>query len=105
MTIWMSGELQADVDAGYMNARNEMQSVINAALNGRDYGEGIIEWSLIPMILNQRAEKSTGYTEVKKYHIGKRAVEFRLRIAHPDFKAADDKERRRLIVAMMTRWV
>ena len=101
----MSGELQADIGEACAAAQNEMEPIINAAIKECDYGASITEWALIPTILSPRFEKSTGYTEIKRYWRKKRETEFRLRIDHATFKAADDAGKRRLLFAMILRSV
>ena len=104
MIIWMSGELQADIGDACAAAQNEMEHVMNLALKGTDYSGGqIVKWALIPTILNSRFLKSTGYAEIRKYHKKRRVIEFRLRIDHDSFKAADDAGKRRLIFEMILR--
>lgn len=105
MTIWMSGELQADVGDSCAAAQNGIERVINNVINKRDYGAGVVEWALIPTILNPQFEKSTGYAEIRRYWRAKRETEFRLRIDHARFKAADDAGKRRLIFEMILRSV
>lgn len=106
MIIWMSGELQADVGEAYRIISRELERVINAPLKGIDYSVGqIVKWALIPIILSPRTERSTGYAEVRKYHRKRRVIEFRLKIDHAPFKAADDLGKRRMIFAMILRSV
>lgn len=101
MKVWISGELQADIGEAFRVAANEIESTINTAIEDKDYGTGVVEWALIPTILNPQFERSTGYNEIRRYWRKKRETEFRLKIDHASFKAADDLGRRRLILEMI----
>jgi hypothetical protein len=52
-SLWMSGEIQADVGDEFRLAMNEIQSSVNAVLSSFDYGNGLEEWAVIPMILEE----------------------------------------------------
>lgn len=100
MVIWMSGELQADIDDAYRITRNEMESMINAAIADMDYGKNVMKWALIPIILNF---EDPVYHEVRKHHKARKVIEFRLKINHAAFKQADDLGKRKLIFQTILR--
>ena len=101
MTIWMSGELQLDIDQPYMAARAEIEEAVNSAISAKEYGGGVVEWALIPIIMDPG--KGWVYREIKKYSKAKRETEFRLQIDYKSFRTADDMEQRRLVFAMILR--
>lgn len=95
----MGGELQGDIGVDYQVARNEIEQCTQAAVSQSDYG-AIKEWALIAIILE---EDIPGYQEVKRFKKTPQKFEFRLKIDHATFKAADDVGKRRLIVATLLR--
>jgi hypothetical protein len=98
-TFWMSAEIQADVSSQYTAALNEMESALNAVIETSDYGP-LTRWSFIAIV---REEDHPDYGEVKRYHKKTRVFEFRLKIDHATFKAADDLGKRKLIMAALLR--
>jgi hypothetical protein len=63
MKLWMSGEIQADVDSAYMKARNVVQTAVNGLLAAVSIPDKIEEWDFIAII---REEDSPDYNEVAK---------------------------------------
>lgn len=95
----MGGELQGDIGIDYQVARNEIEQCAQPVLSQSDYG-ALKEWALIAIIL---ADDIPGYQEVKRYKKTPQKFEFRLKIDHATFKAADDLGKRKLIVAALLR--
>lgn len=93
--LWISGEIQADVDDDFGPASHEVEAAMNAALLGLDFGKGFNSLNLVPII---RLFDSTDYDEIRKYHKKRRDFEFRLKIPHASFKTADEVGQRRLVV-------
>ena len=102
MQIWMSGEIEADVEEGCRLCQNEIQATVNAIVSHKFYGD-LKEWALIPIILSSRFQRATGFDEIKKFHRDEGEVEFRLKIDHTAFRAADDLGKRRLMFSMILR--
>ena len=100
--IWISGEIQADVDDDFGPASNEIEAAINSSLASKAFGKGFARLSLIPII---RLIDSPDYDEIRKYHKKDRDFEFRLKIPHAKFKAADPVGQRRLIMENILRAV
>ena len=98
-TLWMSAEIQRDVSPQYTAALNEMEPAINAIIETSDYGP-LTRWSFIAIVLD---DDDPDYGEVKRYHKKTRVVEFRMKIDHATFKAADDLGKRKLIMAALLR--
>ena len=95
----MSGEIEGDVYDEYRVARNEVEELINAAIGASSYGS-LKLWGLIPIILD---DNDPNYPEIKRYRKKIQEFEFRLKIDHATFKAADDLGKRKLIVAALLR--
>lgn len=103
MEFWISGETQGDIDDGaFRNAIIELTDTLNSGIKTHNYGD-LIEWILIPIILDDQFSQVTGFNEVKKFWRNKKETEFRLKIDHAAFKAADDLGKRKLIFAMIMR--
>jgi len=86
MILWTSGEIMDDVGNEFRCVRNLLENAVNEYISERDYGEGLIEWDYIAIILD--FEDPT-YKEVTKYRKKRREAEFRLKIDHSEFLAAD----------------
>lgn len=97
--LFMSGEIEGDVYDEYRVARNEVEELINAAIGASSYGS-LKLWGLIPIILD---DNDPNYPEIKRYRKKIQEFEFRLKIDHATFKAADDLGKRKLIVAALLR--
>lgn len=100
--IWISGEIMADVGQAYQQAANEVMFAMNEAIHGLPFGSDFGGLSLIPMVLN---EQGPDYNEIRRYDKKDKDFEFRLRIPHAEFKAADALGQRRLIVENILRAV
>ncbi len=94
MNLWMSGELESDVADVHREARKIVQSELNERFEQANYGGGLKEWAFISMILGPN---SPPYKEVKRYNRNEQSCEFRLRIDHDAFAAADRSERAGLL--------
>ena len=95
----MSAEVQRDVSPQYSMALNEIEPAINGVVGMHEYGS-LKLWAVIAII---RAEDHEGYNEVKKYRKKSQEFEFRLKIEHAAFKAADCLGKRKLIMASILR--
>jgi hypothetical protein len=100
--IWISGEIMADIGEAFGTATNEVEADTNAVLLGLDFGVGFNSLNLIPIVLDERGPD---YKEIRRYHKKRRDFEFRLKISHAAFKAADALGQRRLIVENILRAV
>ena len=60
MKLWMSGEIQADVDSAYMKARNVIQPAVNRLLAAVSIPGKVDEW-----ISLQSSEKKTALTSTR----------------------------------------
>jgi hypothetical protein len=98
--LWMSGELQSDISDEYLLAMRDIKSAVNAVLSSFDYGDGLKELALIPII---RETDHPTYGEVNKYWKKDRSFESRLKIPHAEFKAATAAGKRKLIVGILLR--
>ena len=100
--LWISGEIMADIGEDFRLAANEVEDSFNAALDRLDFGRGFSRLCLIPIVLS---EDGPNYGEVRRYHKKRRDFEFRLKIPHAAFKAADTLGQRRLIMENILRAV
>jgi hypothetical protein len=101
-TIWLSAEIMADVGEQHRLAANEIEKEVNARTDAASYGDGFGSLHLISIILS---EDGPDYDEVKKYWKKRKVFEFRLKIPHATFKAADPLGHRKLIVESILRAV
>lgn len=50
--LWMSGEVMGDIGEDHRLADNEIEAALNEVLKARDYGEGLVEWAFLSIILS-----------------------------------------------------
>lgn len=101
MKLWIGGEVQVDVGDDFRLIRNHVQDLTNRLFEKKDYGNGVSELALIPMILGEHGPH--WYKEVKRFHKKDRSAEFRLIIDYDEFKAADREAKTRLFCDMVLR--
>jgi hypothetical protein len=102
MKLWMSAEIDADLYEAYVGVRRVVQDRVNALLAATDYGGGLEEWDVLPMITTAEAP---GYNEIARLSKDGRSAEFRLRIPHAEFSRATAKERSELLIGLLIRSV
>jgi hypothetical protein len=85
MELWISGEIQSDVDEGFTRAFKLIEPAVNECIGDKDCGGGLKKWYYIAIILGFEDED---YGEVAKCRKSKKEVEFRLKIDHAAFLAA-----------------
>ncbi len=100
MKLWMSGEIMGNIGDEYASARREINKEINQILSCHRYAEGIDEWAFLAIILDLGYD---AYPEVRRYHKSDKSFEFRLKIPHAEFKAADPNRQRGLIIEALLR--
>src|SRR5262245_31764758 len=98
MRFWISGEIHQDVTRDYLHAANAVSETLNAELGHVDYGIPIKSWNVIGIVLPAFVP---GFEEIRRYEPDKREVEFRLRLFHPLFQAAESPGERQWIVFKM----
>jgi hypothetical protein len=100
--LWISGEIQADVDDSFRKARIGVESKLNPQIQGISLGGKVEEWIFIAII---RREDHPYYDEVAKKSPQGKALEFRLKIPHSEFVSASEEGQIRLLVKALLRSV
>lgn len=103
MKLWMSGEIQADVDDAFMKGMNAIEAGVNQLLGEISLEEKADEWDFIAIILSE--DILSQYPEVVKKSSRGKSLEFRLRIPHSEFLSANSRQRIRLIFQALLRSV
>lgn len=98
--LWMSGEIMREISRDFQSAESDIETAINSVLDASDYGDGIVKWYHIPIILDF---DDSDFCELKRYSRKKRQAEFRLRIPYMLFKESDSRTQRKLIMDMILR--
>ena len=80
--------------------RKDVEAALSDALGDRDYGPQLREWAFIAII---READHPDYDEVRKHDRRDKSLEFRLKVDHERFKAADELTRRRMLMAALLR--
>jgi len=99
MKLWLSAEIQDDVEEDHRQIANQIESTINSRL-ASDYGPAVVQWALITILRPQIPE---GWGEVWRYHRARNVAEFRLIIDHSEFKRADRSRQRSMLLASIFR--
>jgi hypothetical protein len=98
----MSGEIEADIADAYRQARKKVESEVNRLLAEVSIAEKAKEWAFIAII---RKDDSPDYGEVVKKSSQGKEFEFRLKIPHAQFLAANPGQRVGLIFKALSRSV
>jgi Immunity protein 44 len=98
--VWTSSFTDEDIGDNCRGARNEIEETLNATIGANSYG-ALKEWAFIALILGPTFLGD--FEEVKKYRKKLQEFEFRLKIDHATFKAADAVDHRKLIMASLLR--
>jgi hypothetical protein len=99
MKVWLSGEIQDDVDGAYHEASKAIRRIVETGLQGRSYGKALDELSLICIVL----EDVDDYPEVKKYEKRDRVFDIRLQIPHDSFKTASPDFQQQMVMYTLLR--
>jgi hypothetical protein len=100
MKIWMSGEVQDEVDDKYATARRLIEKSFNDFFLGKTFGAGLSHLAYLAIILKF---ESVDYSEVKKYRKKKSSVEFRLKISYEECLSAGPQEMISLVATSVRR--
>jgi hypothetical protein len=100
--LWMSGEIQVDVNESFGKASNAIEGVVNHLIEDVSFGGKIEQWAFIAII---RKEDHPLFDEVVKKSSRGKVLEFRLKIPHTEFLSASPKEQTRLILKGLLRSV
>lgn len=100
MRLWMTEEIQADVDDAFTEIRKEIEHTTNAWLKLEDYGEGIEKWTFISIVL---PKNDRFLDEVQRYTKRTRIAEFRLYVSHESFKKGDKPKQLKLVCQALVR--
>jgi len=99
-TLWISGEIQGDIDEVFRLARQDIETNVNAVLESSNYGDGLTKLRLIAIILEKDLPD---FGEDNKYWKKDRVFDSRLKIPNAEFKDADAVGQRKLIVGILLR--
>lgn len=101
MKLWMSAELDADVDAKFMAARKPIMDKVNAQLQAHTFTSPWKSWDFICMIMSDE----DAYKEVAKKSKKDMSLEFRLKADHGQFLQANPQQAARLVIDALGRSV
>jgi len=102
MKLWMSGEIQADVESAYRHSANTIEAEVNRLLDGVTFEDKPAEWAFIAII---RREDHPDHDEVVKKSSRGKSLEFRLKVPHADFSSASQDQQIGLIFGALARSV
>lgn len=105
MRLWLSSEVDAEVDEKDRIVSNRISSFVNPNLVDKNYGSGVVVWGHINIIMKKGVLPDNFFQEIKKYHLRNKQIEFRLKIDHQKFLVADDKTAAQLICQSILRSV
>src|SRR5262245_24789420 len=94
MRIWLSAEASLDTEEVLRLSSNELEAKLNAALQSCHYGSAVDKWAIIFIILSFHDPR---YAEIRKFWKKRKVVEFRLKVDHAAFLAADHGDRIKML--------
>jgi Immunity protein 44 len=100
MKFWFSAEIDSDVGEAQRLISNAVEAALNDALSAVAMGDGVAKWYVIFMI-SKDAHKVLGWPERQRYTKRDSSFEFRLKIDHAAFAAADDAAKRRMMLEVI----
>jgi hypothetical protein len=99
LDLFITAELCEDVSAAFLDARTDVQDVLEAALADQSYGPTVGCWYLIAIIMP--GDLSATFPQTQKYRRRQKDIEFRLALDHKAFRKATPTERRRLLCELL----
>ena len=103
MKLWTSGEVQGDVGDKTISNLKIIEKKVNDYLENKNYGEGVILWGYIGIVLPSGLLPPSFFQEVKRYSKSKKETEYRLKLDYDQLVKADEKERYFLICESILR--
>lgn len=100
MKLWMGAEVDADVYEMYRDARAAVEAEVNRLLEAHSGPPHVGKWAYVAII---RAEDHPDYREFAKLHKRRGVVEFRLKVAHSEFKRASASRARGMLLESLVR--
>ncbi len=98
----MSGEIDLDVSDAYRETRKHVEQIVNEKLSTISFSAPYEKWAFIAII---RHRSHPDYREIKKKDAKRRVLEFRLKIDHALFKAANQANREIILIDALERSV
>lgn len=99
MQFWSSSEVQSDVADSHRPARKDLELAINNVIAERSYGDGVSQWALIYIILDEGDD----YPELNRYQKKNGVAEFRLVVDYAAIQACDHMEHRKVLAQTIVR--
>jgi len=96
LKFWFSGEVDQRISDAFRRILARVEAKLNHICDGRDYGDGVVKFAIIPMILGP--EHLSGRPERRLWKRKERIADYRTIIDFKSFQLADDIERERLLV-------
>lgn len=101
MELWISAELDEDVDDKFMDVSNMVSDKINERLQAHAFTSPWKSWDFISMIMSDK----DAYKEVVKKSKKDMSLEFRLKTDHGKFLKASRKQAALLLIEALGRSV
>jgi hypothetical protein len=96
MRFWFSCEIDAEVADAWSSVWKPVEDRLNALCARRDYGTGVREIAIIPMILGPRFRE--GRPERRLFNWKEREADYRTEIDFERFKGGNAELRQRLLL-------
>ena len=84
MKLWIGAEMSADVADSFRVVRLRVESIVNGVIVPKSYDLPLNRWDCIAIVRDDAC-----FAERVRYSPKRRDMDFRLRIDHAEFKAAD----------------
>jgi hypothetical protein len=96
MKFWFSGEVDHRIFDAFRPVLARVEAKLNRMCDGRDYGDAVTKFAIIPMILGP--EFLAGRSERRLWKRKEQSADYRTIIDFESFQSGDDAERERLLV-------
>lgn len=101
MKLWISAEIDGDVDEKHEVARKAVESAVNQRLKTHKFSSPWKSWDFISIIMSER----DFYDEIARKSKKDKSLEFRLKIDHGKFLKASQKQANKLLLDALGRSV
>jgi len=103
MKFFATGELDHTVSSKVMDTQNKISESIVSMLSDKTYGNGIIDWFYISIVMPTEDYDAGFFKERTLYKRKDKATDFRLKIGYEDVLNANEQETFRLICKSILR--
>lgn len=92
MRFGISAEVHTSVGDKVRPLIFKIKEIVNSYIENKNYGDGVVYWGYVPIILPSSFLPPEFFQEIKRYRKSKKETEFRLKIDYGQLIKANEKE-------------